>query len=132
MKRLLSISAVMVIGASLGLAQSSRQPATATSGNANAAGTSGNTVGNSGKATGNPNDSAASPNTPTDAGNPDGATATSPYTRNEDESRGERHNFGWIGLLGLAGLAGLTKRRETSETARSLESRGVNVKTVSS
>lgn len=140
-----AVSAVMVLGASFGLAQGTSQNNGRTSrgitgraaGNPNNSAApessrAGAAAGDS--STGSANDATTATTDPNASTNPNAAgtgtagaandSANSAYTRTGEEPR-EGHNWGWIGILGLAGLAGLAKRRGSEHThTHRVETRG--------
>jgi MYXO-CTERM domain-containing protein len=108
MKAIWSLVAIVVLGSTMALAQTTNQQ-NSPAPNGTAGSYSGNTPANTLDRDGT---TSTAPNSPrTDTG------TSSPST---DTPR-EGHNFGWIGLLGLAGLAGLRPR---SNESRESVSRG--------
>jgi MYXO-CTERM domain-containing protein len=101
MKAIWSLVAIVVLGSTMALAQTTNQQ-NSPAPNGTAGSYSGNTPANTPDRDGT---TSTAPNSPgTDTG------TSSPST---DTPR-EGHNFGWIGLLGLAGLAGLRPRSNES------------------
>jgi MYXO-CTERM domain-containing protein len=110
MKAIWSLVAIVVLGSTMALAQTTNQQ-NSPAPNGTAGSYSGNTPANTPDRDGT---TSTVPNSPrTDTG------TSSPST---DTPR-EGHNIGWIGLLGLAGLAGLRPR--SNESRESVSRRAV-------
>lgn len=88
MKTMLYAVAVVVLGSTLALAQTTSQQ------NSPAPNSTSGTY---------------SGNTPANTPNSDGTVSNAPTPANSNDAPRE-HNWGWIGILGLAGLAGLRNR----------------------
>lgn len=110
MKAIWSLIAIVVLGSTMALAQTTNQQ-NSPAPNGTAGSYSGNTPANTPDRDGTTSTVPNSPRTDT--------ATSSPST---DTPR-EGHNFGWIGLLGLAGLAGLRPR--SNESRESVSRRAV-------